>query len=236
MTNKGKLVLIPTIIADNTEDTVIAPQLRKYLPDISHFLVENVRTARRFLSALKIYPSIEELHFEILDKDTTPDQINDFFRPIAEGHDIGVMSESGCPGIADPGSLAVAFAHSQRISVIPLVGPSSITLALMASGLNGQKFCFHGYLPIDVQANAKAIRDLEKESKSGRQTQIFIETPYRNNALMNHFLKNLAGNTRLCIALDITGPEQYIACKRIQEWKTEGVSLPKKPAIFLFLA
>src|SRR5688572_20791708 len=147
----GKLYLIPNIIADNTQDAVITSQVKSVLPGITHFLAEDVRTARRFLSSLKIYDSIEPLQFDVLDKDTDPSVVGNLFSPVFEGFDMGIISESGCPGIADPGALAVRFAHDNNVQVIPLVGPSSILLALMGSGLNGQHFAFHGYLPIDAK-------------------------------------------------------------------------------------
>ena len=148
---KGKLYLIPTVIAEETQHAVIPPHTREALPSIQHFLAEDVRTARRYLSSLKVYPSIEPLKFEVLNKDTKPENLKSFFQPIFEGLDIGVLSESGCPGVADPGALAVKYAHENDIQVVPLVGPSSLLLALMASGLNGQRFAFHGYLPIEEE-------------------------------------------------------------------------------------
>ena len=187
----GKLYLIPNIIADNTQDAVITAQVKSVLPGITHFLAEDIRTARRFLSSLKIYDSIEPLHFEVLDKDTDPSVVPNLLSPVSKGIDMGIISESGCPGIADPGALAVRFAHENNIQVIPLVGPSSILLALMASGLNGQHFAFHGYLPIEAKEAEHAIRSLEKESRLKHQTQVFIETPYRSNALFQLLLKTL---------------------------------------------
>jgi 16S rRNA (cytidine1402-2'-O)-methyltransferase len=236
MSNKGKLVLIPNVISENSEDLVLPRQIMEVLPGITHFLVENVRTARRFLSRLKLYPSIEALQFDVLDKDTSPDLMPDLFKPVFEGLNLGVISESGCPGVADPGALAVSFAHAQGIDVMPLVGPSSILLALMSSGLNGQRFCFHGYLPIEKADASKVISDLEKESRIRQQTQIFIETPYRNNSLLASLLKSLSAATRLCVAIDLTGAEQSILCKPIEDWRKKSLTLPKKPAIFLFLA
>ena len=147
-----------------------------------------------------------------------------------------MLSESGCPGIADPGALAVSFAHSRGVRVVPLIGPSSILMALMASGLNGQHFAFHGYLPIQAKDTAKAIRDYEKESRLKNQTQIFIETPYRNAALLRNLVQNLAPETRLCLAVDITGPDEFIATKRVGEWRQQLPDLGKVPAVFLFLA
>ena len=234
--NKGKLYLIPNVIADNTHNDVIPTQIRNVLPGIQHFLVEDLRTARRYLSSLKIYQSIESLNFFVLNKDTKSEELQTLFDPIFNGFHMGVISEAGCPGIADPGALAAKFAHKNAIQVIPLVGPSSILLALMASGLNGQKFAFHGYLPIEAKECAKVIRDLEKESHQKNQTQIFIETPYRNNHLKELLLKNLNNETELCIAVEITGLQESVQTLQVKEWKTIGKELPKIPAIFLFLS
>jgi 16S rRNA (cytidine1402-2'-O)-methyltransferase len=233
---KGKLYLIPNVIADDTQAVVIPSHINNALPDIRHFLAEDIRTARRYLSSLRIYPSIEELHFQLLNKDSKPEDLPSMFEPIHQGLNVGIISESGCPGIADPGSLAVRFAHENQVQVIPLVGPSSILLALMASGLNGQKFTFHGYLPIDAKECAHVIRELEKESKQKNQTQVFIETPYRNNHLKDLLLKNLKNETALCIGTDITGIEENIQTLTVRSWKQVGFDMPKTPAVFLFLA
>lgn len=236
MDNTGRLYLIPNIIADDTQASVITQQVLDVLPQIQYFLAEDIRTARRFLSSLKVYASIEALHFEVLNKETPIGKLSELMKPLTEGHNIGVISESGCPGVADPGALAVEYAHKHNIEVVPLVGPSSILLALMASGLNGQQFAFHGYLPIDAKEAAQKIKDLERESKVKKQTQIFIETPYRNNAVFEHFIKNLQGDTRLTIAVELTGKNQYIRTLKAEQWRKEKQSWPKAPAVFLFLA
>jgi 16S rRNA (cytidine1402-2'-O)-methyltransferase len=235
MTEKGKLFLIPTTIAENTNQVVIPQQVLLALKDIQFFLAENTRTARRYLSSLKIYPSIESLTFQVLDKETKETEIEALMAPVLNGNNIGVLSESGCPGIADPGSMAVRFAHQNGISVIPLVGPSSIVLALMASGLNGQSFAFHGYLPVDSKEAAKAIKEFERESSVRHQTQLFIETPYRNNQMLDHLLNSLKPTSILSIAVDLTGQNQFIQTKSVKEWKLNKPSLPKEPAIFSFL-
>ncbi len=232
----GKLFLIPTVIADETQQAVIPASVTNTLKDIQHFLAEDVRTARRYLSSLKIYPSIEPLQFNVLNKDTRADDLHDLFGPIREGKDIGVLSESGCPGVADPGALAARYAHQHGIRVVPLTGPSSILLALMASGLTGQNFAFHGYLPIDAKESADAIRTFEKESRTKKQAQIFIETPYRNNTIITNLLKALHEDTLLCIAIDITGKDESIRTKPVKAWKKDKPDLPKSPAVFLFLA
>lgn len=234
--DNGKLYLIPNTIADNTQRAVIGAHVRDELPNISYFLVEDLRTARRYLSSLKIYDAIEPLHFDLLNKDTSPMELKKLLAPIYDGFHIGIISESGCPGVADPGALAVKFAHENNIQVIPLVGPSSILLALMASGLNGQRFAFHGYLPIEAKEAAKDIRDFEKESRQKTQTQIFIETPYRSNTLFKMLMNTLNDETLLCMAMNITGESEEIKTYPIKKWKTIGKELPKVPSVFLFLA
>lgn len=236
MSSKGKLILIPTVIAEDSQENVIPASVRKELMNIDSFLAEDVRTARRFLSSLKIYDSIEPLQFNVLNKDTRANEMASLFAPVMEGKNLGVLSESGCPGVADPGALAVRYAHRNGIVVVPLVGPSSILLALMASGLNGQQFAFHGYLPIDGKDAGDTIKNLEKESRHKNQTQIFIETPYRNNQLLAHLLKALQPETLLCIALDVTGSHESIEMKPVTEWRQKSIDLPKLPAVFLFLA
>lgn len=236
MTNKGKLFLIPNIIADDTHSAVIPKHVTDILPSIQHFVVEDVRTARRYLSSLKIYQSIEALSFSVLDKDTPRDEMKSLLSVIDEGKNVGVISESGCPGVADPGALAVEFAHRSGIKVIPLVGPSSLLMALMASGLNGQKFAFHGYLPVDAGELTRSIKQLEEESRKHLQTQIFIETPYRNNQVYRALITALNPKTQVCIAVDITGSGEFIETRMVSQWRSQSIELPKKPAVFLFLA
>jgi len=236
MPGKGTLYLIPTTIADETAGQVIPAHVTDNIRHIRHFLAEDVRTARRFLSSLKIFPSIEDLQFSVLDKHTSETELAEKLSPLINGNDVGVLSESGCPGVADPGALAVAYAHQQGIRVVPLVGPSSLLLALMASGLNGQHFAFHGYLPVDTAECRKALKALELESRQKNQTQVFIETPYRNNAVFSNLLKSLHDETRLCVAIDITGKEESIQTMPVKLWKRVSKSWPKLPAVFLFLA
>lgn len=236
MITPGKLFLIPNVISEETQAAVIPHQVKEVLPNITHFLAEDIRTARRYLSGLKIYSSIEALHFEILNKETPEGKLADLMKPISEGYNIGVISESGCPGVADPGALAVKYAHENNIKVVPLVGPSSILLALMASGLNGQQFAFRGYLPIDAKEAAQKIKELERESNTKNQTQIFIETPYRNNSVFEHLLKNLHSETRLTVTIDLTGPHEFIRTLKVSQWQKQKENWPKTPAVFLFLA
>jgi 16S rRNA (cytidine1402-2'-O)-methyltransferase len=229
---KGKLYLIPTVLSEGTSDKLFSQSWRESISHIRHFCVENVRTARRFLSSLKVFPSIEELDFYVLDKETNQESISELLKPITEGKDVGIISESGIPAVADPGNLAVSYAHAKDIRVTVLPGPSSIMLALAASGLNGQQFAFHGYLPIDEKECERNIKSFEKESKSKGQAQIFIETPFRNNRLLKVMLKNLSPGSILCVALDVTGSEERIISKKVSKWPK--VDLPKLPAIFLF--
>lgn len=236
MPGKGKLYLVPTIIADDTAQLVIPQHVLLSLKDIHYFLVENARTARRYLGSLKIYDSIEALTIEVLDKETKEIELLTLMRPLIEGNNMGVISESGCPGVADPGSMAVRFAHQRNIQVIPLVGPSSLLLALMASGLNGQKFAFHGYLPVDGKEATKIIKELERESEQKNQTQLFIETPYRNNQILDHLLNSLKPTSQVSIALDLSGKNEFVQTMFVKDWKLNKPSLPKEPAIFSFLA
>jgi 16S rRNA (cytidine1402-2'-O)-methyltransferase len=236
MANKGKLFLIPSIISDNTQDMVVTSQVKKELQGIQYYLAEDIRTARRFLSSIKVHESIDRLSFQVLDKDTSEEQLPNFFEPIYNGNNVGIISESGCPGVADPGAMAVSYAHQHKIQVVPLVGPSSILMALMASGLNGQRFAFHGYLPIETKAAAKVIKDLEKESRLKNQTQIIIETPYRNNSMMQNLKENLSENTLLCRSVDITGVLEDIKTLPVKTWRLLQEELPKAPAVFLFLS
>ncbi len=234
--NPGKLYLIPTVIADDTQATAIPPQVRDVLPGITHFLAENIRTARRYLSSLKIYQSIESLHFEVMNKDSVQLEMKELLKPVFDGYDVGILSESGCPGVADPGALAVKFAHENDIRVIPLIGPSSILLALMASGLNGQRFAFQGYLPINSKEAIHAIREYEKESQQKGQTQIFIETPYRSDALFHLLINTLNVETFLSVAVNITGEGEEIKTYPVKRWKQMEKRLPKAPTVFSFLA
>lgn len=236
MTEYGKLYLIPTVIAEDTAHNVISEQVRNELVSIRHFLAENVRTARRFISGLNILESVEALRFTTLDKNTRPEELAEMFAPAFKGHHLGVLSESGSPGVADPGALAVRFAHDNGITVVPLAGPSSIILALAGSGLNGQHFAFHGYLPVDADHARKVIRELEKQSATKGQTQIFIETPYRNNRLLKKLIESLKPETHLCVAVDLTGRSESIRTMAVRKWKTSSAELPKLPAVFLFNA
>ena len=222
--------LIPCPLSPNTENASLPMGIREVILKTDVYLVENVRTARRFISSLKTGRVIEELEFYVLDKKTSRRQVEDCFSKI-QAENVGVISEAGCPGVADPGALAVAYAHERGYLVRPLVGPSSILLALMGSGFNGQSFTFNGYLPIDKSSRKKAIHELENASR--KATQIFMETPFRNNQLVESLLENLSIDTKLCIACNITGDEEFIITKTVGKWKTQVPDLHKKPVMFL---
>ena len=230
---KGKLYLIPTPLAENTLDKFITNEMKTIIKELDYYLVENARTARRFISSLSLGITIEDLHFELLNKDTSHHQVEPICSPLLSGRNIGLMSEAGCPGIADPGNLAVQFAHNHSVMVTPLVGPSSIFMALMASGFNGQSFVFHGYLPIEKDKRLKRISDLEKEAYQKNQTQIFMETPYRNDQLLRDIMKKCKPDTRLCVARDISGNQEMIVTRTIKDWRKDPIKLHKIPAVFL---
>lgn len=230
---KGKLFLIPSVLAENTALQVISPQIREVIANTKIFLVENIRTTRRYISSLKLGVNLEEIHFELLDKDTPPETMSRLMLPLMNGADIGIISEAGCPGIADPGAVAVAFAHQKGIQVVPLSGPSSMFLALMGSGFSGQSFAFHGYLPIDKKERTAAIKKLEAESIREKRAQIFMETPFRNNQLLEDLLLSLHPNTKLCIAKNITGSDEMILTKTANEWKKLPLDLHKIPTVFV---
>lgn len=205
--------------------------------DCQVLFVENERTARRYLKQLDKSIVIDDFEWHVADGQAPNNQVSNTFRQrLREGKNIGILSEAGCPGVADPGQQLAAIAQEMNVTVKPLVGPSSILLALMASGMNGQQFQFAGYLPIDTQQRAKAIKDLEAESQKKNCTQIFIETPYRNNQFVETLIKTCKAATRLCIAVDITGNNEWIKTKTIEDWKKERPDIHKRPAIFLLHA
>ncbi len=230
---KGKLYLIPATLGDSKIEAVIPESVKNIVNSINHYIVENQRTARRYLKKLGIKTPIDNLDFYTLNKHTLPDEINNFLQPVFQGRNVGIISEAGCPGIADPGSEIVKLAHQKNIRVIPLTGPSSIFLALMASGMNGQNFAFVGYLPIKKDEKIKRIRFLENRSFAENQTQIFMEAPYRNQHLLNDILKTCQSNTLLCLSVNITLEKEFIQTKTISEWKKNIPDINKMPAIFL---
>ena len=234
MSTPGTVYLIPIPIAENALDT-LSSEISKHTLELKYYFVENVRTARRFLKLLHRELVIDELQFSEIDKHHGPDKTL-FRKWIKEGHNVGIMSEAGCPGIADPGAELVAVAQEINATIIPLTGPNSMILALMASGLNGQSFAFSGYLPVKEPARSQRIKQLEAQSEKENQTQLFIETPYRNNNLLDDLLKNCQNNTRICIAQNITAVNAYIKTRTAADWKKNKPSLEKAPAVFLMLA
>lgn len=227
--------MLPVPIADGAWDTLPA-QAVSLAKDLRYLFVENLRTARRHLKALHPDLVIDERQFSELDKHQGPD-IKQLEKWLRAGHDVGVLSEAGCPGVADPGAELAAAAHRLGATVIPVVGPSSILLALMASGLNGQRFAFQGYLPVKNPERRKQIQTLEAQSKKEGMTQIFIETPYRNNPMLEDLLQACSGGTRICIAMGLTGEKAWVRTQTVDSWKKgERPDLPKEPAVFLFLA
>src|ERR1044072_1567328 len=234
MSTPGKGYLIPTVLSPDALHTIPA-YITATVQPLRIFFVENERTARRYLKALDRNINIDELQLHLMHENHPPDTAL-AKKLLLEGHDIGIMSEAGCPAIADPGHLVVQVAHRVNAPVIPMVGPNSILLALMASGMNGQNFQFVGYLPVKPPERIKTLKELEAVSQKKGQTQIFIEAPYRNNQLLKDILANCKDHTQLCIAADITGPEEYIRTRTIKEWKTAVPKLHKRPAIFLLYA
>jgi 16S rRNA (cytidine1402-2'-O)-methyltransferase len=229
--------MIPTSLADPIRPDEILPRHAIEITSrLENFVVENAKTARRFLKAVGTALPLQSLHMRELNEHTPPAELPGLLQPLLEGKDIGLLSEAGVPAVADPGGSLVELAHSFAVPVIPLVGPSSILLALMASGLNGQAFSFHGYLPADRTGRLRALADLERESGQRRMTQIFIETPYRNSVLLDDILTACAADTKLCLALNLTAPDQFIGTKCVGAWRQDAPDLKRKPTVFLLLA
>lgn len=229
----GRLFLIPTGLGEGPLLEVLPLSVKKKIEELNHYIAENEKTARRFIKNISPSKSQSSLKFEILNKFTNDEELPLFLKPCEDGIDIGVVSEAGCPGIADPGAQIVRIAHEKNIRVIPLVGPSSVTLAMMASGLNGQNFTFNGYLPIEKGERKKEIKKLERLSAENDQAQIFIETPYRNEKLFADLKNNLNSLTKLCVARELTLASEFIQTKSIAEWNNISVDLHKKPTIFI---
>lgn len=228
------LYLLPVTLGDTAIDKVLPAYNAGIIREIKHFIVEDVRSARRFLKKVDREIDIDTLSFYPLNKHTSPEDISGYLNPLAEGHSMGVISEAGCPAVADPGADVVAIAQRRNLKVVPLVGPSSIILSVMASGFNGQSFAFHGYLPIEPNERSKRLKELEGRIYSEHQTQLFIETPYRNHKMLDDILKACRPQTQLCIAANITCEGEYIKTRTVKEWK--GTALPnlsKIPCIFL---
>lgn len=233
---KGTLYMIPCPIGDTPPYDVLPAANREVMARLDYFIVENVRTARRFLSRAEIGKPIESLEFSELNEHTCPEDLPAIIKPLLEGRDAGMISEAGMPGIADPGAEAARLCHAHGIRVVPLVGPSSITMALMASGMNGQSFAFNGYLPIKPPERSKAIRNFERRAKTEGQSQIFIEAPYRNVKLFEDFLSVCQPETRLTVAVDVSSPDEFIRTFTVRDWKKQPKpEMHKKPAIFILL-
>ena len=233
--SKGKLYLIPSPLGDNEPAEVIPAPVLELLKSISTYVVEEARTVRRYLSRAGLKGHIEELRLVELNEHTTPAEVEAMLPLFDEGNNVGLISEAGLPAVADPGAALVALCHRHGIEVVPQVGPSSLMLALMGSGLNGQSFAFRGYLPAKTDERRAAIREVEKLSGALHQTQIFIETPYRNDALLADLLANLSPQTRLCLAADLTLESQTIRTMSVAEWKKIGFSVGKRPCVFWIL-
>lgn len=233
---KGKLYLIPSPLGENDPAEVIPGPVLKSLERFRTFVVEEVRTARRYLSRAGLKGRIEGLEFHELNEHTDTATVEGYLRLFNDGNDVALISEAGLPAVADPGAQLVALAHRHGIEVVPAVGPSSLMLALMASGLNGQSFAFCGYIPAKTDERRSRLKTLEKVSGQLRQTQIIIETPYRNDALFADILSVCSPSVRVCVAADITMPDAYIKTKKVSEWKKEGLVIGKRPCVFLILA
>ncbi|WP_153099814.1 SAM-dependent methyltransferase [Paraburkholderia hayleyella] len=236
----GILYLIPNTLGDGDAsalDTVLPASVQARAAGLGYYIGENAKTTRVFLKKIGTQRPIQEIEIQELNVNTPAGEIDRLLAPLLAGTDAGLVSEAGCPAVADPGALLVRRAHERGVKVVPCVGPSSILLALMASGLNGQSFAFHGYLPMDVSERAKRLRDLEQLSRKAQQTQIFIETPYRNRALFDTLLATCAPSTRVCIAVDLTLESETIMSRSTADWKKSAApDLHKRPAIFLLLA
>ena len=229
----GTLYLIPVPLAENTAAKSFTPYLTDTINSIKEYIVENEKTARKFLKEAGLTTPQNELIIHDYGKHNRADGTGDFFKGLHAGNDVGLMSEAGCPGIADPGADIVEKAHRMGIKVVPLVGPSSILLALMGSGFNGQSFTFHGYLPIDKVERSKRIKELESLAVKNNQTQLFIETPFRNNPMLEEILKTCNPTTKLCIAADLTSDTELLQTKTIEQWRKKVPELHKRPTIFL---
>lgn len=230
---QAALYLIPVTLGETTIDQVLPSYNREVILDIKYFIVENIRSARRFLKKTESSINIDDLTFFELNKHTDRDILEKYLEPLEKGFSVGIISEAGCPAIADPGADVVAIAQRKKMKVVPLVGPSSILMALMASGFNGQSFAFHGYLPIDGTERTKKIKQLEQRIFNEDQTQIFIETPYRNTKLIEDFIKTCGASTKLCVAMNITCDEEYIKTLPVKNWSKHLSEIGKYPCIFL---
>ena len=229
----GKLYLIPTTLGEMNPEDVMPQTIKRSIDFIDDYIVENDKTARKFIKSIAPDKKQAELRLSLLNKHTEVADYQNMIQPLLEGRSIGLMSEAGCPGVADPGAVIVKLAHEKGIQVVPLVGPSSILLAIMASGMNGQSFTFNGYLPIDANEKKSTLKQLERISFEKNQSQLFIETPYRNNKIFEDMLATLQPNTHICVACDITLPTEFIKTLTVNDWKKNKVDLHKRPCIFI---
>ena len=233
----GTLYLIPVPLGPSAPQDSLHASVLATLRPLTHFIVEQAKTARAFLKAAGTDQPLQALQLQELNEHTKPHQLDQLLAPLRAGHDVGLLSEAGCPAVADPGADLVALAQQENIRVVPLIGPSSLLLALMASGLNGQRFAFQGYLPAKEVDRSKALRELESESRKRKQTQLFIETPYRNRAMFDAILQACQPSTRLCIATDLTLPGESIRTRSVAQWKKQTPpDIERRPTVFLLLA
>jgi len=234
---KGKLYLIPVPLGDNALDEVLPPAVRERAKSLRHFVAENAKSARAFLKALPCATPVQQIEISELNEHTGAAAVPALLAPLLDGFDLGLISEAGCPAVADPGAALVALAHAAGIQVVPLVGPSSLLLALMASGLSGQCFAFHGYLPAKDDARKNRLRELEKESRQEQRTQIFIETPYRNKQMFETLLATCAVGTRICVATDLTLGSESVIQRTIGDWRKQPApAIDRRPTVFLLQA
>ena len=231
---KGKLYLIPVTLGEGTETWHVLPDLvKQVINTLDEFVVENEKTARRCLKQMGYEKPLQELILHTLNEQTPLENIASYLKSAAQGKNIGLMSEAGCPGVADPGAELVRIAHRKEIQVVPMTGPSSILLGLMASGMNGQNFCFNGYLPKEQKERINKLKDLERLALKNNQTQLFIETPYRNNHVIDDVLNNCSNETNFCIACDLTLDSEFIKTQSVSDWKKEKPDIHKRPALFI---
>ncbi len=231
--SQSKLYLIPNLIGDVEPEMVLPAVLPKIVESLKYYIVEDVRNARRYLRKLSKNIVIDELEFYVLNKHTTQEEISTYLNAAVKGHDIGLISEAGLPCVADPGNVIVEMAHKRNVKVVPIAGPSSIFMALMASGLNGQNFAFNGYLPVEQNMRIRKLKELEQKVYKDKQSQIFMDTPYRNNKLFQDILSNLNSNSYLCVAVNVSCEDEFIKTMRIKDWKSNTPELHKKPCIFI---
>jgi len=229
----GTLYLMPVTLGDNPPEEVIPNYVLNFVNRIDHYAVEDLRTARRYLKKAGLGKSLDDLHFYLLNEHSRPEEVSEILAVLNSGADLVLMSEAGVPAVADPGSDLVSLAHENRIRVVPLAGPSSIMLALMASGMNGQDFRFHGYLPVKRPQRINTVKKLENRVRESGSTQIFMETPYRNMGLFEDIVKTCRDDTRLCVAADITLPGEFIKTMYIRDWRKEAPAIHKRPSVFL---